>query len=209
MPLDKIACPDECDFKKKKNCSIIMIPPPDNPRIMLISRDPTEDFVPIYEYSQGFKPEDMRKMLFATAIPYSLITKIRRFMENQLKPMDKPNLFKLFECAYWTHLHKCPTSRKESPFKKKNGTACANKWLTKEIREGIRDGVGTIICLGSDVRKWIKKSGNVKMDHVRIIELPHPSNRNVIWYSRNQNILDEINKELKELLNLLHEIKCE
>jgi len=145
-----------------------------------VSRDPTEDFSPLYEYSERFTAEERRRGLFTSAIPYSLIAKIIRFKgADQLNCGEKDNLFRILECTYWTHLHKCPTNNKtpSRAFNKKNGVACANAWLSKEIEAAIREGAETIVCLGNDVQSWCRKNRSI-INELEVIELPHPSNQN-------------------------------
>jgi len=196
--INKEKCED-CKFNNKqlKPRPIIIIPPPDTPKIMLISRDPTVDFIPIYEYSKRYSSDEMRRMLFSAAIPHNLIVQITKFCRREKEGLKESmkNLFKIFEVAYWTHLHKCPTD-KENKFT----TACANKWLRKEINEAKEEGIQTMVCLGKDVERWASK--NIFTENIKIINLPHPSRRNPIWYTRDNNKKMEIKKSIKRLIEL-------
>lgn len=122
---------------------------------MLISRDPTIDFLSIYKYSERYNLDERRHILFAAAIPHSIIVQITRVLrrENHNSKWDVNDLFKIFEVAYWTHLHKCPTDEKN-----KFTRECANNWLGKEIDKAKEDGIEVILCLGKDVKDWADKN---------------------------------------------------
>ena len=205
--MKKSKCPCDCKFRGK-NLPIIKIPPPKNPKIILISRDPTVDFIPIYEHSQRYKEEERRKILFTAAIPLSLIEQITKFLRkgNELTKEKEENLFRLYDVAYWTHLHKCPTETEDNPFKKpmnktkwKKATICADRWLKGEINTLVKK-TQIIVCLGRDVERWV----NDNISDIESIYLPHPSFRNNGIYSRtSKNINEKIEKHINCLLRIL------
>ncbi len=205
----KDSCPEQCLFSDEKGDlytrPIVFIPPPEKTRIMLISRDPTVDFLPLYRHAMSKeyeeKPNERRLMLFASAIPLQLILRIARFNEREdvkIKRNIEP-LFKIFKVVYWTHLHKCPTDN-EAKFSIK----CANQWLKEEIEEAKKEGVDTIVGLGKDVENWLKsvedwldKNG---FKEKNIIFLPHPSGRNPAWHTKNVEKKKEINNNIEKLI---------
>jgi len=200
--ISKAKCND-CKFntnKELKRRPIIIIPSPNTLQVMLISRDPTIDFIPIYEYSERYSSDERRRILFASAIPYSLIVQIIRFLRREnhnLKGIN--NLFKIFEVAYWTHLHKCPTDG-ENKFTKE----CANRWLKKEIDIAKEEGIKAIICLGKDVKDWIDK--NIGGANIERIYLPHPSGANAKWYTKNTDEKCNIKKNIEKLVEICQKI---
>ena len=199
----KDVCPKECEFNNKEKRDlysrpIVFIPPPEKPKIMLISRDPTVNFLHLYEYAKSEeydkKTNERRLMLFAGAIPYWLILRIVRFSEKEDAKIDVDKLFRIFEIAYWSHLHKCPTGN-GAKFSKK----CAKKWLKEEIEEAVEEGVKTIVGLGRDVEYWLKKANVKASSKVKIICLPHPSGRSRAWEDVKKK--GDIKKRIKDLID--------
>ncbi len=214
--LEKESCPCECHFRKK-DLPIITIPAPKNPEIILVSRDPTTDFLPIYAYSEQYDAEQRRKMLFTAAIPHLLIVQITKFLrvgkekgenEERISTLyeQRGKLFTLYESTYWTHLQKCPTvSCAKNGFKKKYARICADKWLEEELSHVVEaHDIKALIALGNDVQEWIDKwNGNRGS---KIISLPHPSNQNNRYWCRNekyQQKINEMEEEIEELVDLL------
>lgn len=207
--LDKKDCPCKCKFKDK-NLPIIKIPAPERPRIILISRDPTTDFLPIYEYSKRYNEKRRREMLFTAAIPHLLIVQITKFLRrgNEDLGEKKEKLFKLYDLTYWTHLQKCPTqSCVKNGFELACAKTCANKWLEKElslVREA--NDIEVVIALGNHVQRWInkwKKDNNIS---ISIIRFPHPSNQNNRYWCRKEGYekkIDEMKEEIDNLLELI------
>jgi len=62
-------------------------------------------------------------------------------------------LYRIFDVAYWTHYHKCPTDERN-----RFTEECADKWLKEEINRAVEDGAKAIVCLGRDVEKWVEKN---------------------------------------------------
>lgn len=214
--IDRSNCP-KCEFRNRTDLPIVMIPPPSKIKLVIISRDPTIGFKPIYAYSQKYEQEDQRRMLFLSAIPINLINKIIVFMEKKYeKAFNKDNKKFLFDTvinnAYWTHLHKCPTDFENNPFKnmrrKKNrekSMICANKWLENEIEKAIDEGAQAIIALGKDVQNWIIQQNKYKKWKDKIIKLPHPSGRNDdLWYRspKTKKKIEECEDNIINLLNI-------
>lgn len=218
---------------KDKNCKgcnynstsrqMIIIPAPDKPKIILISRDPTIDFIPIYEYSKKFNNNERRRILFTAGPPHKLIVKIIRFLRKKNKKWDQNLYHKIFRVTYWTHLHKCPTDNenKDTKYKYERAKECANRWLKNEISEWLKDiekeknTIHAIICLGKDVENWINKIKEKdklikiklkklkKLKIVEIIYLPHPSDaNNNTWKTQKK----KIKKNIKKLNNILKSV---
>ena len=189
-------CPEDCSFKNKEGFFPIVISPPKFPKIILISNDPTDDFVPIYNYSKKYAPEERRLVLFMGAIPYQLLVRISKFYKaNPNINVDFNVLFKLLDLSYWTHLCKCYTvKRKKITFSRK----CADIWLREEINACKKLGAKAIVCLGSDVRKWMEKE---MIGDLKIIKIPHPSGLSRPW--NNPKKIEEIHDQIKCLIDVL------
>lgn len=194
--IEKAKCLEECKFKEKnyKQYPVIKIFPPIKPKIFLISRDPTINFVPIYKYAGNYTSEEKRRILFAAAIPNTLILQIIRFCKKNNLKFEIESLYKLFETAYWTHFHKCPTDENN-----KFTDKCAKRWLKEEIYEGKAERVATFVCLGKDVKNWVEK--NIGLNEIDVISLPHPSGINAEWYIEKKR--HKIKENITKLIKLL------
>lgn len=207
--IKKNRCPNDCDLKKKKEIEIVLVLPPKEILGIIISRDPTIDW--LYTYLKNETDENTRrKILFASAIPFSLLTKLMIFMRKmQISKDDKKCLFNvIFDKVYWTHLHKCSTDvngANSEKFKNENAMMCANKWLKEELIACKKNKIKFILALGNDVKNWIKKWKDIK-----IIYLPHPSGQNnPIWY-RSQKIdkkkIEKTERELEKLIKICKKV---
>jgi hypothetical protein len=163
--MEKTDCPVGCRLKVKKGIKPVCVPPPEDILGVIISRDPTTDW--LYQ-NLNKEPENYRrKILFASAIPLSLLTKISIFLregivEDGLEYQYNNDIERLygviFEKTYWTHLHKCPTDIKEKvslKFEKMNATICADTWLEQELGFAIGNSTKFIISLGNEVKRWV------------------------------------------------------
>ena len=196
IKINRDKCPPKCEFRQRKDVEFALIPPPDEILGIVISRDPTVSW--LYGY---LKMENdlntCRKILFASAIPLVLLTKVLIFMRGRIDENDKKYLFdKTFHKTYWTHLHKCPTditNKMSIEFKPKNANRCADQWLRKELNLAINNKTKFIIALGNDVQKWVKKwkDKDGKDKTIEIINLPHPSGRNRKWNNKDDKIISE------------------
>jgi hypothetical protein len=211
--IHKKGCPRDCELKKKGKIRIALIPPPDRILGIIVSRDPTVDWLYTYLKDETDK-NTCRKMLFASAIPLDLLSKVLIFMRNKRVNEDKKkSLFNvIFQKTYWTHLHKCFTdaSGKGSvKFKKRNAELCANTWLEKELKCAIEENkIKFIIALGKDVQnrvEEIRKNNKWKDKDAEIINLPHPSGQNnAIWYRSQKGRYNQQRKKVeKQIIKLL------
>ena len=191
--LEKEKCNDNCPFKLRNDRPIIKIPPPKKPLMMIISRDPTINFLPLYNLSKNYNQETQRLMLFSGAIPQMLLTRMNQFLEKSEEKKNIQEFYKLFDFTYWTHFHKCPTD-KYNKFDK----ICAGKWLLKEIKEGKKSGIQVIVTLGEHAKNWIEKNldDEIKKE-IEIISLYHPSRRAPIWDNEEYTI--KIKSKIEEL----------
>jgi hypothetical protein len=176
-------------------------------KLMIVSRDPTIDFLLWYNYSiENYDHEVARKVLFAKAIPYSVLFRIDKYSQEHFENLNWKNnevadniLFiqKLFENAYWTHFHKCPTGGgKGTNFKK----TCANVFLKKEMKWAEKQKIGKILVLGEDIKEWIYLN---KINSDNILTLPHPSGaNNGKWSSKNEEDAKNISSVINSLLKL-------
>lgn len=210
--VNKDRCPEECEFKSKKEIEIAKIPPPKETLGIIISRDPTTDWLDTAYEKAEEQPDNMRrKTLFDTAIPLQLIKRIKNFMSRKPAEEDIKHLFEMiYENVYWTHLHKCFTDKSgESSikFKNKNANKCADRWLAEELNIAINDKTKFIIVLGNDVQEWICewREDYCKNKNMKIIYLPHPSPANVgrssSWHPETKN-RERIEKRINSLLKL-------
>jgi hypothetical protein len=206
MTINKNNCPKDCEFKSKKDIEPALVPlPPGEILGIIVSRDPTVDW--LYKYLKSEKDVNIRrKMLFASAIPLSLMTKVAIFMrgDKNFKNNEKCLFDVIFHKVYWTHLHKCFTNTKNAPFKKGNANKCADKWLQGELDLVINKKTKFIIALGKHVRDWFDKNWNQKKNKgIKIINLPHPSGQNNrIWYGSNKDEYRKTKKEIRKLVKL-------
>lgn len=208
----KDKCPEDCELKKYSE--IAVVPPPEEVLGIIISRDPTIDW--LYRYLKNESDKNVRrKILFSSAIPLSLLTKLLIFMRNNhLDENDKKCLFYvIFQKTYWTHLHKCLTDTNDKvsiKFKPKNANECAEQWLTKELELAINKKTRFIIALGKDVQTWVQKWKQEKNKNIKVLNLPHPSGQNnPIWYrsTKCKQKIKETEKEIRKLIKLAKEIR--
>lgn len=188
--LKKEKCDDNCPFKLKNDRPIIKIPPPKKPLMMIISNDPTVNFIPLFKQSENYNQETQRLMLFSGAIPQRFLLRINQFLVKTNSEYSIEDFFKLFDIAYWTHFNKCPTDA-QNTFK----NYCANNWLEAEINEAISNGVKVIITLGRQVENWIK--GKIA-ENIEIINFYHPSGKVTKW--NDDNFKSDLNKTITKLL---------
>jgi hypothetical protein len=201
-PIEKGLCPIDCEFRDRGDRLIVLIPPPLEPKMMIVSRDPTRQWAHFYEYllSIDTSSEEKRKMLF-NAIPLQLALRVITFMREKIDEQNSKRLFDaIFNNAYWTHLHKCPTDEEVS-FQYKNAKKCANKWLGEEVESAIEDGVNLAVALGTHVATWMEKYAG----RVEIVKLPHPSpQNNRIWHRKvEQRKINQVEEATERLLKLI------
>lgn len=199
--IKKEGCPQNCELKSKKETEIALVPPPDEILGLLISRDPTTDWLDTYR-----KNRKNREALFS-AIPELLIKRIKKFTGEDINCVSEL----LYKNVYWTHLHKCFTDKSEKKsikFEPKNAIQCADKWLAQELDIAINDRTKFIIALGNDVQKWICewREDYCQSKNIKIIYLPHPSLANVgryfSWYPNEQKDKEILKKRINILLKL-------
>lgn len=210
--INKDRCSEECDFKWRKDIEIALVPPPKEILGIIISCDPTTDWLEEYKEAKEL-PNDKRREKLFKAIPEKLIKRVTKFMN--MKTSDIDSLSNMINGrVYWTHLHKCFTDKrgKESiKFKNKNAQECADKWLAEELNNAINDKTKFIIALGNYVQKWICewREDYCKSKNMKIIYLPHPSPANVgrssSWLPETKN-REKIEKRINTLLNLCNEL---
>jgi hypothetical protein len=216
--INKDACPESCDLKGRREIEIVRVPPPDEILGIIVSQDPTVDW--LYEYLKNESDENIRrKILFASAIPLSLLTKVLIFMKNMnhIGENDKKCLCDvIFQQTYWTHWHKCltdVTGEVSSKFKPKNGKECANQWLKEELDSAINNKTRFIIALGNHVQSWFRNEWDqAKNRNIKVINLPHPSGQNnPIWYRSEKdeykNKIINTQQWIRTLVELCKEIK--
>ncbi|MBN2487952.1 MAG: hypothetical protein JXA98_02885 [Methanosarcinaceae archaeon] len=205
--LNKTSCPDNCELKSKSKITPLTVPPPEEIVGIIVSRDPTVDWL----YGHFRREEDeniLHDVLFASAIPLSVITKILIFMRGRIDESTEKELFEiLFHKTYWTHLHKCQTdvtNNISTEFKAKNANTCADKWLTEELQFAITGDTRFIISLGADVRKWVQKWEKDNGKGIALINLPHPSGQNnAIWHRSEKISIDVINRTEADIQRLI------
>jgi len=195
-----------CKLDSPKYNHPLWIPAPsENLKGCIISRDPTSEFIgPLNGYKTG-----VGNLQF-DAPPKWLCQRIQYFMENDLSSteMDKIRKFLDNQC-YWTHFHKCPTSKKDKIFPRfsfSNGKVCADRWFNHEfLKHNLKHKI--IILLGRDLQSYFKnmESRQLLQDNT-VISLPHPSRANCGngWsWNRNSEQRGDINDEINRLLTLI------
>ena len=186
--------------------------PSDTVKGCIISRDPTSEFInPPQEYNEGDG-----NFQFNRAPPKWLSERIRSFMGSKISfsEMEKLNNFLNFQC-YWTHFHKCPTSKTDKKYPRftyHNGEKCANIWFNREVlKHGSNQKV--VILLGKDLERYFQRNGQHQLlQNEQVIFLPHPSPINCgngrSW-NKNKLLTDpnriEIENRVKKLLSLINE----
>jgi hypothetical protein len=217
-------CPDGCELKEGfPDIPPIWIPPPQKPDQfvgLLISRDPTTDFMPVYCCAKTKYASSPRAYMFkSNAIPRWLCDRIAEFnkeyMENQLSPSEFDTIRRtLFDHVYWTHLHKCCTNKCEVgslPFKKTNAHLCADRWLKTEIKHASRENIAFIITLGRDVEYWFEinwSEFNVPSSTIRLCHLPHPSRANMAsWHPKDDKARSNLEKKIRKLVEQFKELE--
>ena len=206
--LNKNSCPNDCELKNKRKIEIALVPPPDEILGVIISRDPTTDWLDTYR-----KESKSRERLFDTAIPVQLIERIKKFTGGDINYLSEL----IYKNVYWTHLHKCFTDKSEERsirFKNKNANECADKWLGEELNIAINDKTKFIIALGKEVQKRICewREDCCKNRNIEIIYLPHPSPANVgrysSWHPKELKNGERIEKRINSLLKLIRSSAC-
>lgn len=200
---DKDDCPANCVLKSNNMLDIVSIPLPDEIAGIIVSSDPTTNWP--YRHLKGNKD-----LLFASAIPLTLLKQIFIFMQNRIDEDTEKSIFNtIFHKTYWTHLHKCQTDNKNHMsirFNVKNANRCADNWLDKELSYAINDKTKFIITLGNNVRNWITKWNELKGQGIAIINLPHPSgNNNSIWHrseKTDQNKINSTDEQINQLIDI-------
>lgn len=202
------ACPDGCEFKGLSDIPAVWVPPPQkNPFVgIIISRDPTTEFIPYYNAAKSRNLSSWRELLFDTnAIPRWTYHRIevfnQRYMHSALSEKElKKFRDTLFHSVYWTHLHKCCTDKRAEAslqFKPTNACYCADQWLKSEIELAALENVRFIVTLGKNVEQWFERKGNESLvdQTIHLYHLPHPSGANMAsWYPKDeqtQKILEE------------------
>lgn len=207
--INKKDCPQECEFKYKeiveKEIEIAKVPPPKEISSILISRDPTTNWIEKgYREAMKTSGNERREMLF-DAIPKELIGQIEVFKGREEKNLCKSFIYKK---AYWTHLHKCFTDAKNK-FSCANSTRCADKWLKEELRIAMANNdIKFIITLGNDVHEWVEGWKSINGIKIETIKLPHPSGQNNRFWHRNEkykNKTKEMDEEIDKLIELIKE----
>ncbi|OFV68787.1 MAG: uracil DNA glycosylase superfamily protein [Candidatus Syntrophoarchaeum caldarius] len=213
--INKEECPEECIFKQKSP-KVAIIPPPNEILGIIVSRDPTFDWIKNYEeawkeYNETVNVENLRKKLFE-AIPKSLIERITTYKDKlNSTEEDIVCLHKMiYKNVYWTHLHKCFTNKrdKEYEFDNKNAIICGERWLAKELEIATNTKTKFIIALGRDVQRFVCewREDYCENRDIKIIYLPHPSPANVgkywSWCPKEERNKVRLTKRINNLLQL-------
>jgi hypothetical protein len=208
-------CPDRCELKDFSAVPPIWVPPPqkrDHFVGVVVSRDPTTEFIPVYSAAKIMGASSGRAHLFhSNAIPRWIFDRIavfnRMFMQNTLSEKELTNFRDvLFEGVYWTHLHKCCTDKrgeKSLSFKRTNAHQCADRWLRSEIEHLSREGIEFIIMLGKDVELWFESNQDqlILPSTIRLYHLPHPSRANMAsWYPKDERVRDKLAGKIVDLV---------
>lgn len=179
--LKKEKCPNSCPFKRRP-IAPAYVDPAEHIEGIIISRDPTMAWLPIYNFARLKSDEIRRLLLYATAIPGQIVSRITEFYSWDPAGNKCAKLIRsIFQLTYWTHFHKCHTDERSAEYRynNANGVRCADTWLKNEI-ESV-GAVKYVVALSKDVWNWM--GSTVIPEQTDIIKLYHTSPRNRhIWY---------------------------
>ena len=212
----KDRCPDRCPLKAYNRMPIVGIPLPQWPRKLfgvLVSRDPATAFIPLYLAARECLIDDWRHtLMFADAPPQWLIGQIATFDRKHMggvHALEIPRLRDIMlEDVYWTHLHKCCTDKKGKeapPFNYSNAELCGNQWLKRELTDAIALRARFVLCLGSDVERFVSAWDSPEKERIKILYLPHPSGAAVgAWNPKDRVKRERIASTIDELFNIIN-----
>ena len=214
----KDRCPDECRFKTLNSIPIVGVPLPQWPRRLqgvLVSRDPTIAFIEPYLNARDNLIEGWRHSLMAADAPPQWL--VARVAEFDRKYMDGRHAFHLKKLGkvlednvYWTHLHKCCTDKagKEAfPFSYENAYICGSCWLSRELSDAVALGAKFVLCLGTDVERFMYGREAPEKEQVTVLCLPHPSGAAMgAWNPKNSMRRERIADTIDELFRVVDNI---
>jgi len=215
-----------CKFALNGRFNPIIVPLPEEIKIIIVSRDPTVDILPLYNYAQlhncifdYLKVNTLikREILFVGAVISTFVYRL-----NCVK-LDKNGEYfeNLIKKAYWTHYHKCPTGKLNCSNLSFDGK-CAELYLVEEIEEVVNKQTQMIIAFGKDVGSFLltnfakfqnqslKKLEDMIQNspqiisigdkyHVDLWVIPHPSGQaNKYWPGKNYCVRGNADKVGKQ-----------
>ncbi|MGA2161531.1 MAG: hypothetical protein ABSG28_04945 [Methanoregula sp.] len=198
---------DRCSLKDWHYYHPICMPSPKNIQGILISRDPTTDFIEPYKHYD----HDKGLFQYKEAPPTWLYNRILSFMKYGSNSHESIYLRNFLNSnCYWTHFHKCPTLKgdKDFHFSYKHGKECAGFWFDYEYSTYNLNGK-ILILLGQDLKKYYDENpDNQLFKNNTVFFLPHPSGINMgSGWSWNPNKPEgdvykkEIKKTIEELMS--------
>jgi hypothetical protein len=210
-------CPESCEMRSLSKIPPVWVPPPQPPdrvRGVIISRDPTTEYIPYFtSASEEPYPEWRTRLFRSNAIPNWIFKRISAFNQKFISPPIPPEDLEkfrlaLFDHTYWTHLHKCCTDKqgeKSEIFKTKNARLCADTWLRAELEAVNQDNAPFVIALGKDVERWVRAwhAEGANGDTMQIFYLPHPSTANMAsWHPKSESARNELEMKIRRLIEL-------
>ena len=215
---EKSLCPDDCPLKARRDIPIVGIPLPPWPTKIagvLVSRDPPSSFLKTYTVAREGLTDEWRILLmsFVNAPPQWLIWRISIFDRKYRESAHEAGIENLTNVidnnVYWTHLHKCFTDKKgeEAPvFDYANAERCGNMWLRQEILDAVKLGAKFVLCLGSDVERYVATWDTPLKEQVKVLYLPYPSPLSMgAWNPKDPEKLEKIAGTIDELFRIVNE----
>ena len=216
----KKECPHFCRFKPLNRTPIVGLPKPDDFWGVIISEDPTTDFIGRYEEARKQPPDEWRRLLMSKDSPPSwLIQKMMAFNKKYWNGVNTNEITQLNGIIqhnfYWTHMLKCCTIKSKKlkaqpinerisiPYTHAKGVTCADTWLSGELSWAISQGSKCIVTLGKSPEIWSKRwfDGLPDKDGIRLFNLPHPSGANqASWNPKTHDKREKLSNNLLSLL---------
>lgn len=203
-----VGCPSDCPFRRRgeeKGLEPPIVPLPLSGKIsgVIISRDPTIDWLCVYRHAMTHEDEFSRRlMLYTSAIPNMVCGRIRQFAKGACTEEHWERLHALvYNNTYWTHFNKCYTvmGSKEFGFNWSNASRCAHRWLGPELELAVKEGAQFIIVLGRDAQAWVDKNTSDAV-RSRMIKLIHPSGQNnAIWARKHARTEEQQERRARQI----------
>jgi hypothetical protein len=155
----------------------VIVPRPEQVRVIIIAESPSPHLLPIYQVSRTFDDVSARRMIFAAAEPGRLLVRIDNFLEELgdcQKDEKMAELSKLFHFGHLVYLSKHPAGEREE----------LGRFTPTSVRDEVdalmEDGAHTIVALGEAARSWVRN--NFSTEGLTLVLLPVPSNHVSDWF---------------------------
>jgi hypothetical protein len=166
-------------------------------KMVLITKAPTMEFIPFYNYSKNFSAKCARNILFSAGPPHDLINNVSKYLRKNGKstPEEFASLFTIIESAYWTHMHLCPLENM-----KDFSETCADRMLEGQLQAAYDDGVRNVITVGRIPFNWVKD--NFSRPGLNLVYFPDPTGRATVWDDKNHKGREELDQSIAKLMRI-------